>query len=620
MNVRRLLRRLRPLDWVAIGLFLVYVTAFSWMTIRLHESFQTNALDLAKFDQALWNTANGRPFRITLIQDSIVQSHFSPILAVYAPLYWVWPDIRLLFVVHTLCLAGAGFLLYWFYRGEAPWVGLALFGAYLLHPSLHQVNLHEFRRITTAVLGASMALGCLAKRRYIGTVIGLTVALLSKENTAFLVIGVGLYLMLGHRRVKIGLPVLVAGVAWLILVPLVVLPALGTPQFLSRNTGYSLAGKYYSYLGHSPGEIARTLLRDPAAPLAYALRPERLTALLALLWPIGFLFLLAPGLAALALPFLGYLLASKSDSMAQITAWYPAIILPSLYWAAAVGLSRLKGRWRTAAAVVLLSSAVGGYVALSDVRPGRWGKTGRFAVDAHHRRVEAVLRRVPQDATVAAQDSLVPHLSHREEIYLFPWYPEEANPDYIVLDREMSSYPLERPAYRTLFYDLLAGTEYAIEHQTGNLFVFRYAGDVAPAALCGDRFGEVMTLTGFDTSIAPSGADFGPVGERLPGESTLRVSLFWHMDRSVDRNYTVFVHVLDRDGNLLAQHDSWPADAHRPTSVLSAGTEFRDVHYLNLTIDLPNDELIVRVGVYDEEGNLLLTEEGQDSVALAFVR
>ena len=619
MNAKRLLHRLRPLDWVAIGLFLVYVTAFSWVTISQHESFQTNALDLAKFDQAIWNTANGRPFRITLIQDSIVQSHFSPVLAVYAPLYWLWPDIRLLFVIHSLCLAGAGFLLYWFYRGEAPWVGLALFGAYLLHPSLHQVNLHEFRRITTAVLGASLALYCLVKRRYAGTVLGLSVALLSKENTAFLVIGVGLYLMLAHRAVKVGLPVVAVGVAWLILVPLLVLPAMGTPQFLSRNTGYSLAGKYYSYLGHSPGEMARTLLQDPGAPLAYALRPERLAAVLALFWPTGFLFALAPGIAALALPFLGYLLASKSDSMGQLTAWYPAIILPLLYWAAAVGLSRLKGRWRTAAAAVLTVSAVLGYTLLSDVRPGRWSDTGRFTVDAYHRRVEAALRRIPQDAVVAAQDPLVPHLSHRKEIYLFPWYPEEKTPDYVVLERDMSTYPVARPAYRTLFYDLLAGTEYVIEHQTGNLFVFRYIGNVAPAQRRGDRFGEAMTLTGFDTSLAPPGGDFGPVGDGFPGESTLRVSLFWRMCRSVDRNYTVFVHALDGQGNLVAQHDSWPADAHRPTSVLSAGTKFRDVHYLDLPSELPN-ELIVRVGVYDEEGNLLLTEEGQDSVTLGLVR
>jgi len=616
MNGKQLLHRLRPLDWAAIGLFLVYVAAFSWMSIRQHESFQTNALDLAKFDQAIWNTAQGRPFRITLIQDSIVQSHFSPILAVYAPLYRLWSDVRLLFIIQPLCLGGAGFLLYLFFRDDAPWVGLTLFGAYLLHPSLHQVNLYEFRRITTAVLGSSLALYALFKQRYGLMVVGLAVALLSKENTAFLVIGVGLHLILAHRKIKIGLPVLATGAAWLILIPLVVLPALGTPQFLSKNTGYSLAGKYFSYLGHSPAEMVQTLLRDPGAPLAYALRRERLLAVLSLLWPTGFLFLLAPDVGALVLPFLGYLLASKSDSMGELTAWYPAIILPLLAWAGAVGVSRLKGRWITAASVLLAAASVGGYVTLSTVRPTQWAHMRRFEVSDHHRSVEAALRRIPSAAVVAAQDPLVPHLSQREEIYLFPWYPEALSPEYVILDREMRTYPVPRPTYRTLFYDFLAGTDYEIQDQTGSLFVFRHAGRVEPSTERSDQFGDSLTLQGFSTALARPGEAFGPLPTEVPAASTLRVSLFWRVDEPVGRNYTVFVHALDENGAVLDQHDSWPADSHRPTSVLTTGTVFRDVHYLTLPHRVPNG-LTLRVGLYDGEETPLLTHEDHAFVTLS---
>ena len=616
MNGKNPLHRLRPMDWAAIGLFLLYVAAFSWMSIRQHQSFQTNALDLAKFDQAIWNTAQGRPFRITLIQDSIVQSHFSPILAVYAPLYWLWSDVRLLFIVQSLCLAGAGLFLYLFFRDDAPWIGLVLFGAYLLHPSLHQVNLYEFRRITTAVLGASLALYALFKRHYGLMLAGLLVALLSKENTAFLAIGMGLYLILAHREFKVGVPVLVTGAAWLILVPLVLLPALGTPQFLAKNTGYSLAGKYFSYLGHSPAEMVRTLLRDPAAPLAYVLRQKRLLAVLNLLWPTGFLFLLAPGVAAFGLPFLGYLLASKSDSMGELTAWYPAIILPLLAWAGAFGLSELKGRWRAGAAVVVAGASLAGYLTLSGVRPTQWSRIRRFEVSDHHRRAEEALQRIPPEAVVAAQDPLVPHLSHREAIYLFPWYPEGTIPEYVVLDREMRTYPVKRPTYRTLFYDLLAGTEYEINDQTGSLFVFRRAGRVEPSTSRSDQFADSLTLQGFSAALARPGKGFEPLPSEFPAGSTLRISLFWHVDRSMDQNYTVFVHALDKSGALLDQHDSWPADAHRPTSVLSAGTVFRDVHYLTLPREAP-DGLTLRVGLYDGEGNPLVTQEDQSFVILS---
>jgi uncharacterized membrane protein len=615
MSVKRFLNDARPMDWVATGLLLAYVMGFSWMGIRQHESFQTNALDLAKFDQAIWNTAQGRPYQITLIQRSIIQSHFSPILAIYAPLYWLWPDIRLLFIVQSICLGGAGFLVYWFFRQDAPWLGLAVYTAYLMHPSLHQVNLAEFRRITPAVLGPSLALYGLFRGRYGSMAVGLAIALLSKENAALLVIGVGLYIMAAHRAIGVGALVLLVGVAWLILVPFVLLPALGTPQFLPSNTGYSLAGKYFSYLGHSPAEMLQTLLNDPAAPLAYAMRRKRLEAVARLFWPTGFLFLLSPGIAAFSLPFLGYLLTSKSDTMGQLAAWYPAIVLPLLNWAAALGICRLRNRWRAVTLAVLLIAAVAGFATLSEVRPGHWPGMERFRVTDHHRRVEAALRQIPGEAIVAAQDPLVPHLSHREQIYLFPWVPDETRPDYVLLDPEMSTYPVKRPAYRTLFYDLLAGTEYEIDEQIGSFISFRSVEDVKPASGSGARFGEVLTLTGYSSAVAPPGEAFGPAPAELPPGATVRLSLFWRVDQSPEQNYTVFVHALNDDAQLVAQHDSWPADAHRPTSVLPPGTVFRDVHYLTLP-RTASDGIVLHVGLYDGDGDRLLTEEGEEFVTL----
>ena len=85
MELKHRLDNLQLTDWIALGLLLAYVVAFSWMTIRQHEGFRTNALDLAKFDQMIWNTAQGcRPFS-TITRQSAVQGHFSPGLALYAP-------------------------------------------------------------------------------------------------------------------------------------------------------------------------------------------------------------------------------------------------------------------------------------------------------------------------------------------------------------------------------------------------------------------------------------------------------------------------------------------------------------------------------------------------------
>ncbi|MGD2146409.1 MAG: DUF2079 domain-containing protein, partial [Anaerolineae bacterium] len=319
---------------------------------------------------------------------------------------------------------------------------------------------------------------------------------------------------------------------------------------------------------------------------------------------------------AFALPFLGYLLISTSKTMGRLGAWYPSAILPILFWAIVIGLKRLGGRWRTGASAGLLVAAFAGYLSLSEIRPGLWTSLDRFRVTEHHRQAQAALRAIPADAVVAAQDPLVPHLSHRQHIYLFPWAPEGSHPDYVVLDREMKTYPVEVPTYRTLFYELLSGVEHEIGCQIGSFYAFRYAEHVDPEVKLEAHWDESLTLIGYSTAAAPENTVFGPVSDAFPAGSTLRLSLFWRVEAPIEGNHTVYVHVLSPDGQLLGQHDSWPADAHRPTSVLPVGTVFRDVHYLTLSQATPAGVLF-DVGLYDGRGERLQTQAGEEVVRLS---
>jgi hypothetical protein len=176
---------------------------------------------------------------------------------------------------------------------------------------------------------------------------------------------------------------------------------------------------------------------------------------------------------------------------------------------------------------------------------------------------------------------------------------------------------VKTPTYRTLFYNVLAGTKHEIDYQIGSLYIFRNEGRVLPEWRSQEQWGDLLTLMGYNLAVAPPGEPFGPLPDGpLPAGSTMRVSLFWRVDETADRNYTVFVHALNGDGQLLAQHDSWPADAHRPTSVLPPETVFRDVHYLTFPQGA-SGEVTLRVGLYNEEGTRLPTGEGRDFAILS---
>jgi len=98
---------------------------------------------------------------------------------------------------------------------------------------------------------------------------------------------------------------------------------------------------------------------------------------------------------------------------------------------------------------------------------------------------------------------------------------------------------------------------------------------------------------------------FGPAGEITllgydihnsePGTLNSKLTLYWQVNAPLPANYTVFVHLVDAQGNVAAQADSPPAAGAYPTGLWDAGEIIVDPH------PLPNLEpgrYRVLVGLY----------------------
>jgi hypothetical protein len=66
----------------------------------------------------------------------------------------------------------------------------------------------------------------------------------------------------------------------------------------------------------------------------------------------------------------------------------------------------------------------------------------------------------------------------------------------------------------------------------------------------------------------------------------------------VDRDYTVFVHLLDGEGEKAAQRDSQPCDGGCPTSTWQAGQIYLDRHPLDLPADARPGPYRLAIGLY----------------------
>lgn len=85
----------------------------------------------------------------------------------------------------------------------------------------------------------------------------------------------------------------------------------------------------------------------------------------------------------------------------------------------------------------------------------------------------------------------------------------------------------------------------------------------------------------------------------MPGEGeTVLVTLYWQTARPLAENATVFVHLLDENGNLLVQSDAAPVQNSYPLTIWPIGVLIADIHTLALPPDSPPAAQLA-VGLYN---------------------
>jgi hypothetical protein len=103
-----------------------------------------------------------------------------------------------------------------------------------------------------------------------------------------------------------------------------------------------------------------------------------------------------------------------------------------------------------------------------------------------------------------------------------------------------------------------------------------------------------------------------------PGEA-LRLTLYWRSEIAMDRNWSLFVHVVDDAGVIVAQRDRFPGRGSLATTLLVPGQTFADRYVIPIPeaahAPVPAE---IRVGVFDlADGTRLALPAGGDSLALA---
>jgi uncharacterized membrane protein len=384
---------------------------------------QTGRFDLGNMLQAVWSTAHGHPLRITDLkgdQISRLAAHVDPILALFAPLWWLWPSAHLLLVVQAIAIALGALPVFWLARKHlgSEWAALAFSLAYLLLPALQWLTLNEFHPVALATPLLLFAFWYLDEDRLLPFAVFALLACACKEEIPLVVAGFGLWYALSRRRFVAGAAILGVGVLWAGLAIGVIIPHFNngaSSSFYSR----------YSEVGGSPKGVLRTAVTHPWTLVAKAFSHRGIHYLIELALPLGALWALAPLALLAAVPDVAINVLSATPTQTSIHFHYVAGIVPPLVVASVLGAKRLR-RPALAAVLVVAAALVGnfrlGAIPLWAELPGGQGFQARASdVSAHDRVALRAVRAIPSGVVVSASNSLGAHLSARRRILSFPY-------------------------------------------------------------------------------------------------------------------------------------------------------------------------------------------------------
>jgi len=635
--------------WIMVLAFAVF---FSYLAVMKHEGLQSKGFDLGNFDQAIWNTAHGRPFEFTNWQGkenwfripTRLGMHVEPILLLIAPLYWLWDNVWVLLILQAVVVAlggvGIWLLAQWRYRKDAggtlstaaQWASLALVAVFLLNPLLQSALLVDFHGVTLVAGLIPFAIYFMLRRRYGWFILFALLIAMTKEEMPLMVALMGLYILIfqGWRgkekedRKKafwVGGSAFMLGLAWTATAFLVIMPyfnSVGASPYVSHY-GYA---SHFSEVLENGGISLRTIPQLILILFSIFLKPDALTYIAGLLLPVAFLALFDLPLLLIGSASLSINILSTHPAQHLLALHYITPLVPIITLATVTGIANLTrrlrndahplahwlperlrkapvGQWHLILALVALLFTLGvqvdrGFTPLS--RTFRWP-----VLQAHHHLAQRFFDQIPPDASVSTQQLLNPHLTHRRQITILPF---DRSGEYYLIDITRDWDLGDVFIHQWLLDNIAHAPGYGIVDAADGFMLLRSG---APQQAIPSEFFDLFRAQDAEPQF-PAQIDFGDAVRFLGFDvnqgdgSDPTFDLYFQPLQDLDRDYFITLYLADESYELRgAVEATQPALLWFPTSRWGPG-DIVKIPFRHLPWDVSElDSYSVALGVLDGE-------------------
>ncbi len=438
-----------------------FALAYSVLVLFNHRNFATNAFDLGIFDQVVWKLSQLEMPYSSLKGMVIWGDHFDLILLFFAPFYWLWSDARVLLILQVLLVVSSAFPIYKIAKEKLQdeISSLLLCFCYLSFIGIQLALDFDFHTATVVVAPLAWLLYTSYFKKWRFFWLCFALCLFCREDSALIVLMFGVYLSLVKRQWKIGALAATLSFLWLYLVLFKIKPLWADYS----GVGYVDLGR----LAQNPANILKSFWDAPVKRKTFFV----------LLSSWAFLPLGSPLFWFLAFPmfFLRFVFLDYPRWILQFH--YNANVAPILALATVevldFGRHFLGKGLRVNAVRFLIFLSFGATCLLTSKFRSpllKLAKPSFYLVDQTIKDSFSALRAIPKNVSVTAQNPFVPYLSHRSEIYL---YPENPKVDYIILNSDLTPYPLTTTGLEEHISQLRENEDFDLVFEKGSAVVFR---------------------------------------------------------------------------------------------------------------------------------------------------
>ena len=463
MYLIKMLNKQKLLKLTPYLICFLFFAAYSTLSVVRHIHYQSFGFDLGINDQVVWEYSKFHAPITTIdfiVNNSKLNVHIELIYALLAPFYWIWSSPITLLLLQAAVFSFSGIAVYLLAKRYKlhPWLQLAFLLSYLLFYGVQNALWFDVHSSVFEAAFTTWFIYFLVSRKNKLATLFFLLAITGKENVAgitFLISSV--YFLVSKKRE--GIIFALGSLAYLFFVF-----GIYFPHFVPGGYRFENSGGLFSRM-------------DPR--LLYDTN-EKIQVYFYSLLSYGFLPLLNPLYLVPAFGNLAsyFILGSNVTSAQGLFMQYRIELAPLLSWATIATVARYKLLNNKAFAIyIILAALVVQYLLhlpLSYLtKKWFWTKpSGEYTINK-------IIKDIPNNASLVAQNNITPHVSERKYIYtLWPekktfhtaspcgktvcnWFRWSGNPQFLIVDTSTDWDARHLLIDRPLFIDGLNNLEKA---------------------------------------------------------------------------------------------------------------------------------------------------------------